>query len=63
MNKPEVLRPREAAAYLGVTRRQIYNLSEFDPTFPRKIVFTPRCVGWRRESIDEWLKAKEADGV
>jgi prophage regulatory protein len=57
-----ILRPQQAAEYLGVCRRHLYTLAEIDPTFPRKIVFTARCVGWRKESLDEWLKQKE-EGV
>lgn len=55
-----IMRPNRAAEYLGVSRRQLYNIAEQDPTFPRRIVFTARCVGWRKESLDEWLKQKEA---
>ena len=55
-----ILRPAQAAAYLGVSRRTIYALSESDPSFPRKVVFSSRCVGWRRESLDAWLREKEA---
>ena len=54
-----ILRPKDAAAYLGVSRRKLYDLAEIDPTFPRKLVFSARCVGWRREALDEWLRAKE----
>ncbi|WP_028490927.1 AlpA family transcriptional regulator [Thioalkalivibrio sp. ALJ15] len=54
-----ILRPNEAAPYLGMSRRKLYDLSESDPTFPRKIVFSSRCVGWRREALDAWLRGKE----
>ncbi|MCU7830321.1 MAG: AlpA family phage regulatory protein [Candidatus Thiodiazotropha sp. (ex Myrtea sp. 'scaly one' KF741663)] len=57
--QPEVLRPAKAAAYLGFSRRKLYDLAEIDPTFPRKIVFSSRCVGYRRESLDSWLLEKE----
>lgn len=55
-----ILRPTDAAAYLGISRRTLYNLEERDPKFPRKIVFSQRCVGWRREDIDAWIRAKAA---
>ena len=58
--EPQILRPPAAARYVGVSLRQLYNIAEADPKFPRKIVFSRRCVGWRRESLDAWLKAKEA---
>ncbi len=56
---PAFLRPEEAADYLGMSRRQLYALVESMPGFPAKIEITPRCVGWRRESLDAWLAAKE----
>lgn len=56
----QILRPPRAAEYIGVSLRQLYNIAERDPDFPRKIVFSPRCVGYRREAIDKWLMAKEA---
>lgn len=55
---PAILRPAQAASYLGVCRRQVYNLSEQDPTFPRKIVITSRAVGWRKLDLDAWLAEK-----
>lgn len=59
-NQSAILRPAEAAEYLGMSRRKLYDIAEIDPDFPRKIVFSKRCVGWRRESLDAWLRAKEA---
>lgn len=59
MQQPEVLRPAQAAEYVGVSLRQLYNIAERDPEFPRKLVFSRRCVGYRRESLNEWLRKKE----
>lgn len=59
ISQPGVLRPEEAATFLGVSRRTLYQLSETDPNFPRKIVFSARCVGWRRESLEQYLRTKE----
>lgn len=59
MNNPAILRPNDAAKFLGVSRRTLYHLSETDPKFPRKIVFSSRCVGWRRESLEQYLRDKE----
>lgn len=58
-NDAAILRPKGAAEYLGISRRKLYDLAEIDPDFPRKIVFSARCVGWRREALDAWLQAKE----
>ena len=59
----QILRPPKAAEYIGVSLRQLYNIAERDPDFPRKIVFSPRCVGFRRNAIDEWLERKEANAA
>lgn len=59
---PSVLRPAHLAAYLGICRRSLYQLAETDPTFPPKIIFSKRHVGWRKESIDIWLANKEVGG-
>jgi len=59
MQTPEILRPNQAAIFCGISRRHLYNIAETDPTFPRKIVFSKRYVGWRRESLEHWLRLKE----
>ena len=61
--EPAVLRPAEACIYLGMSRTKLHFLSETDPTFPRKIRFSARCVGWRKESLDTYLAAKESGGI
>lgn len=60
----EFLRPALAAKYLGVSRTTLYVLSETDGSFPRKIKFSARCVGWRRCDLSHWLsrKVSEAQG-
>lgn len=62
---PAILRPKAACSYLGFGRTKLYELHETDPTFPRKIRFSTRVVGWRREDLDAWLeqKAKTAGGA
>jgi len=59
-----VLRPKAACLYLGFGRTKLHELHESDPDFPRKIRFSPRCVGWRKADLDAWLdiKAKQASG-
>lgn len=56
-----LLRPKAAAELLNISRTTLWRLSEFDPTFPRKIVISCRCVGWRREALLDWLKTKESE--
>lgn len=59
----EFLRPAAACEYLGVSRATLWRLSEADPQFPRKVVLTPRCVGWRRSALDEYLAEKEGNAA
>lgn len=55
-----LLRPANACAFLGISRSGLHRLSESDPSFPRKIVLSSRCVGYRASSLAAWLAAKEA---
>lgn len=59
--EPVVLRPAQAAEYLGVSRTKLHFLHECDPSFPRKIIFSIRCVGYRKEALDAWLLEKEKE--
>jgi prophage regulatory protein len=58
--KQALYRPAMACAYLGISRTGLHRLSENDPTFPRKIVLSRRCVGYSAESLAAWLAAKES---
>ncbi len=59
----ELLRPADAAQYLHISRVTLWRLAETDPDFPRKIVLTPRCVGWRKSSLDSYLAKKEGEAA
>lgn len=58
--KQALLRPAMASAYLGISRTGLHRLSETDPSFPRKVVISSRCVGYLVASLDAWLAAKES---
>ncbi|MAC35126.1 MAG: hypothetical protein CME38_16220 [Haliea sp.] len=53
-----------SARRLGVSLTKLNWLHDNDPTFPRKIRLSRRCVGFRRADLDAWLdmKAEEAAG-
>jgi prophage regulatory protein len=53
-----MLRPAAASAYIGVSRTTLHRLSETDPTFPRKIIVSARCVGYTPKSLTNWLAGK-----
>ena len=56
-NKALLLRIDDVMATLGVGRTSIYNLLRNDPTFPKPIQLTKRCVAWKREEIEVWVRA------
>jgi predicted DNA-binding transcriptional regulator AlpA len=58
MIEQALLRMKDLAQYLGMTKRNIYNLEKNDPTFPKKIVLSKRCVGFTKNSIDQWMLSK-----
>lgn len=53
-------RPRQACALLGIGRTKLHQLSESDPRFPRKIVLGARCVGWRIDALNDYLRTVES---
>ena len=59
-HSPAVLRIPRAAQYIGVSTRQLYNIENSDPTFPAFISLGPKARGVLRESLDRWLREKEA---
>lgn len=54
-------RPADAQKYLGIKKTKLRDLTETDPTFPRKIRISPRCVGWTRAQLDTWLASKQSE--
>lgn len=55
-----ILRPKQAAVILGVSRTTLHRLETGDPTFPVKIRITARAVGWRESDLLSWLESKGA---
>ena len=34
---------------------------KYDPTFPKPVVLSPRCVRWRSDEFFAWIDARAAD--
>lgn len=54
----DLLRIKEAAAYLQVHKVTLYRLSERDPTFPQKIKKGERLCYYRKSELDDWLQQR-----
>lgn len=55
---PAILRTKEAAKFVGVSESTLWRIQQTDPSFPRKIVLTKRCVGWKPEDLLQWLELR-----
>src|SRR5699024_131433 len=56
---PGVLRPDVCAEYMGITKPRLFEIANTDPSFPKQIRYSKRCVGWRRVAVDAWLETME----
>ena len=52
-----LIRPRNVAAMLGISRKHLYALAE-QPDFPKRIYISDRVVAWRVRDLEEWIAAK-----
>lgn len=55
----EMLRLKGAATLLGISLVTLWRLGETDPTFPKKIRITSRCVGYRRGDLLAWQESRQ----
>jgi len=54
----KLLRPREVADKLGVSRRTVYRWEQTDDSFPKRISITMHRVGYLESEVDNWLQKK-----
>ena len=57
-----LIRPREAAAMLGISRKHLYALAN-QPNFPKRIHVSDRVVAWRVADIEAWIDTRAQGGV
>jgi prophage regulatory protein len=58
----EIIRMRETCKLCGVSRFTIYRLVQ-DGDFPTPIRITPRCFGWKRGEILDWMESRRDPSV
>lgn len=62
MTQPDqILRPRDAALYLGIARPTLYRWAQ-EGALPAPIKLGLRASGWRRSVLDSFLAQREALG-
>lgn len=49
-----ILRPKEVAHLIGLSRTQIWNLEQRGE-FPKRKRLGARATGWTREDIEQWV--------
>ena len=57
-----LVRPKEAAAMLGISRKHLYALAD-QPNFPKRIHVSDRVVAWRVADIEAWIDNRAQVGV
>ncbi len=52
-----ILRPKEAAEYLSVSRTTLYRWAA-TTNFPKPIKLGAHASGWRKADLDAWIEAR-----
>lgn len=56
---PPVLRPTQAAAYIGLSLPSFWRIAREDSTFPKPFKLGANSTAVMRADLDAWLKAKK----
>ena len=57
--KSAILRYPEVATLLNISQESLYRWQRVG-LFPKPTKYGPRCVGWPREVVEQWLADKRA---
>ena len=57
LSNQTLVRPREAAAIMSISRKHLYALAA-RPDFPERIRVSDRVVAWRVADLEAWIDAK-----
>lgn len=55
---PAVLRPTEAARYIGMSLPSFWRFAKNDPTFPRPFRLGEKSAAVMRADLDDWLASR-----
>ena len=53
----KLIRPKDVAAMLGISRKQLYLLAQ-DQDFPEKIKIGDRAIAWKLSDIEGWIDVR-----
>lgn len=57
--KPEILRTREVARMIGLSRTTVWRLGQKpDSSFPTPIRLTGKATGYLRTEVEEWIRTR-----
>ena len=56
---PPVLRPTQAAAYIGLSLPTFWRLARQDETFPKPFRLGENSTAVMRDDLDAWLQARK----
>lgn len=57
-----ILRPRDAARYLGTSVSTLYRWQRELPDFPKLIKLGRQASGWRKADLDAWIESRSPEG-
>lgn len=60
---PAVMRPRQAAEYIGLSYPTFWRLAKTDPDFPKPFKLSTNSSAVMREDLDAWLEARRAQAI
>ena len=62
LSNQTLVRPREAAAMLGISRKHLYALAD-QPNFSKRIHVSDRVVAWRVADIEALINTRAQGGM
>ena len=54
-----VLRLPDMRELLKLSNTTIWDLSRYDPDFPKPVKLTSQCTAWRADEVYKWLESRE----